>query len=192
MNIVKCPLCGTAVALMADGACPACRRVVSTLVVPNSSTPDDAPSARVDLLLATDDPFARSPGETGVPTGLKVLATIQLFFIAAFAFVCLRMLTSPSINAAVHAETGPTWSVYQILSPLITYTLMGLSAYGYLERSRVLGYWCGNALAVGSILNILAFNASEGFARFPLHVPSLVYPVVLFCLLNTRYRNVFR
>lgn len=55
----------------------------------------------------------------------------------------------------------------------------------------VLGYVIGNVLGVFSILNILVFNLMSGFQNFSMHIPSLVYPVVLLLLLNLRYREDF-
>ena len=111
--------------------------------------------------------------KVGTPNGLIAFAAIQFVF-------CLGLLGSIGGSSA-----------YSTLSPLITAVLMGVSAVGYLRRDYMLGFCGGNVLGVGTILNILAFNAAQGFENFGAHVPSLSYPIVLLFFLNDRYKNVF-
>jgi hypothetical protein len=110
------------------------------------------------------------------PVGLVVLACIQFFFGA----VALAALAAP---------LGP--GLYAILSPLITGIAMVATGIGYLRRSWTLGFLGGNILAFGTLANILVFNLLEGFANFPIHLPSMVYPVLLLAFLNLRYKPAF-
>jgi hypothetical protein len=114
--------------------------------------------------------------QRGRPRGLTVLACIQFLFVLA-------------ITAGFIART-PT-GTYPILSQTLTVGLMLATAIGYLRQSYRLGFIGGNILAVGSLVNVLAFNASEGFQNITLHVPSMVYPALLLLLLNLRYRAAF-
>ena len=114
--------------------------------------------------------------QRGRPRGLTVLACVQFLFVVAIA-------------ASFIART-PT-GAYPILSQTLTAALMLVTAIGYLRQSHGLGFIGGNILAVGSLANILAFNASEGFQNISLHVPSMVYPALLLFLLNLRYRAAF-
>ena len=110
------------------------------------------------------------------PTGLMVLAVIQFV-------LCIGLLI---VFAAPRSL-----SLYGVLSPLITGVLMVGSAIGYLRRNYNLGFVGGNILGIGSIANILMFNAVAGFENFIAHVPSLIYPIVLLSLLNLRYKDAF-
>ena len=110
------------------------------------------------------------------PTGLMVLAVIQFVF-------CIALL-------AVLA-TSPRLGVYGVLSPLITSLLMVGSGIGYLRQDYKLGFVGGNILGIGSLANILIFNTVQGFENFAVHIPSLIYPVVLLGLLNLRYKDAF-
>ncbi len=110
------------------------------------------------------------------PIGLTVLAVIQFILtvgvLAAFA--------SPR-----------SLGVYGTISPVMTGIVMVVSAIGYLRRNYYLGFICGNILGIGSIANILIFNAAQGFTNFAIYIPSMIYPVVLLALLNLRYRDAF-
>ena len=110
------------------------------------------------------------------PTGLMVLAVIQFV-------LCIGLLI---VFAAPRSL-----SLYGVLSPLITGVLMVGSAIGYLRRNYNLGFVGGNILGIGSIVNILMFNAVAGFENFIAHVPSLICPIVLLSLFNLRYKDAF-
>ena len=121
------------------------------------------------------------------PTGLVVLAVINFVFAA---------LTVPSLLLHVFApqvlEQGNLQlNVYTILSPTITAALLVTSGIGFLRMSYKLGFIVGLVFAIGSLLNILVFNALRGFQGFQLHIPSMIYPVVLILLLTIRYRGYF-
>ncbi len=111
------------------------------------------------------------------PTGLTVLAVIQF-------------ILSIAVLAALARSRSP--GVYGTLSPVITAVVLVASAIGYLRRNHYLGFVGGNVLGFGSIANIVIFNAVQGFANFAIHIPSLIYPVVLLVLLNLRYQDAFR
>ncbi len=111
------------------------------------------------------------------PVGLVVLACIQFFF-GAVALLSLGI-------------TSEVAGAYGVLSPLLTGAAMVATGIGYLQMRWGLGFVGGNVLALGSLGNILVFNALEGFANLPRHVPSMIYPVVLLALLNLRYKSVF-
>lgn len=125
------------------------------------------------------------------PTGLTVLAMIQLLFFGSMVFSLLVVLGSDGRGERADGVRIQL-SNYQLLSFSITATLLFLSAMGFLAQNRILGYWGGNLLAIGSVANILAHNASERFVNFDMHVMSLIYPVFLFFALNLYYRKSFR
>ncbi len=110
------------------------------------------------------------------PTGLTVLAVIQFVF-------CIALLAA--------FATSPGLSVYGVLSPLITGLMMVGSGFGYLRQDYKLGLIGGNILGIGSLANILIFSTVQGFENFAVHIPSLIYPVVLLGLLNLRYKDAF-
>ena len=110
------------------------------------------------------------------PTGLTVLAVIQFVF-------CIALLAA--------FATSPGLSVYGVLSPLITGLMMVGSGIGYLRQDYKLGLIGGNILGIGSLANILIFSTVQGFENFAVHIPSLIYPVVLLGLLNLRYKDAF-
>jgi len=115
------------------------------------------------------------------PTGLTVFAVIQFVFcIGILAIMLLAVFAAPR-----------SLGLYGVLSPLITFVLLVGSAIGYLRRDYNLGFIGGNILGIGSIVNILIFNAVQGFENFAGQVPSLIYPVVLLSLLNLRYKDAF-
>lgn len=110
------------------------------------------------------------------PTGLTVLAVIQFIF-------CIALLAA--------FATPSRLGVYGVLSPLITGLLMVGSGIGYLRQDYKLGFIGGNILGIGSFANILIFSMVQGFENFAVHIPSLIYPVVLLGLLNLRYKDAF-
>lgn len=111
-----------------------------------------------------------------LPAGLIVLAVIQFLF-------CLGVL--PIL-------LGPTrYGLYGVLSPLVTAVVLVISAVGYLKRHYRMGFVGGNILGVGSIANVVIFNAIFSSGDFSTHVPSLIYPLVLLALLNFRYKAEF-
>ncbi len=66
-----------------------------------------------------------------------------------------------------------------------------ISGVGFLKLSYRGGFLCGIALCVLSLSNIVVFNALHGFKEFILHIPSMIYPVVLLLTLTLRYRQTF-
>ena len=165
-----------------DGTCPACQQAFvaqAELPVPRdqSSTGADDPLSRLMSKSRTQCVSRR-------PHGLTALAVIQFVFASSIAYSFWLLFAGRLQGVGI--------TPYRVLSPLVTIVLLVASGWGYLTRSRLLGYWGGNVLGVSSILNIVVHNALEGFVRLPLHLPSLVYPIVLLCLLQLRYRDAFR
>lgn len=187
VEIMNCPHCQTRMMPTREGVCPACRRRIvdsdSPLVVP-PATPQDAVPSPVTATITPPDQRKR-------PLGLSILAGLQLWMTGSYVFVMLRVMSSPELQAAVSANAGPN-SMYRTLSPLITFSLMFVTALGYLSQSRLVGFWGGNILAVGSAANVLMYSAMEGFTDSALMLPKLIYPTILFLLLNLRYRDCFR
>ncbi|OVE76490.1 hypothetical protein BVX98_05790 [bacterium F11] len=120
------------------------------------------------------------------PVGLIVLAVIN-FVLAFFGGVFILLLYSRSLLSAGGLSLNP----YTLFSPLVTSILLVVSGIGFIDMSRKMGYFTGNAFCILSILNIFIFNATQGFSQFATHLPSLVYPIVLFSLLNFKYKRYF-
>lgn len=96
---------------------------------------------------------------------------------------------STQLRAEVEAM-GAKFNSWQIASSLISMLLLVITALGYLSQSRVLGYWLGSALALGSV--VMGFVAMGLYGHVLLQIPGLLYWSVVFALLNTSYRKAFR
>jgi len=121
------------------------------------------------------------------PKGLVILAIINFFFAALLVPTLLIYIFAPQSLA----EADVDLNAYTILSPVITSFLLLISGIGFLRLSYKTGYIVGLIFAVGSLLNIVIFNALRGFQGFQGHIPSMIYPVVLILLLTLRYRRNF-
>ena len=102
------------------------------------------------------------------------------------------MAVSSELMQAELKRQGVTITAYTVVSLLITSTVLIASGAGYLSQNRLLGFWGGNFLAVGLIANVMVHNVHEGFAQFPLYIPSLFFPIILLFLLNLYFRKDFR
>lgn len=79
-----------------------------------------------------------------------------------------------------------------ILSPLFTCILMIVSGIGFLKLNYRAGFICGLLLCSLSLGNTLIFNAIEGFQNIKLHLPSMIYPIILLTMLIVEYRTNFK
>ena len=121
------------------------------------------------------------------PTGLTVFAIINFVFAGITMLSFLVAILSPLLRD----QAGLPLSLYTILSPLGTVTLLVISGVGFLKMSYRGGFVCGIAFCVLSLANIIVFNALQGFQGFLLHVPSMIYPTLLLLMLTLRYKQAF-
>jgi hypothetical protein len=121
------------------------------------------------------------------PAGLVVLAVINF----VFAAICMVSLAAVLFAGKLLAELGFTVTLYHVLSPLLTGTLLILTGIGLLRLNFWLGYLLGLVLAAGAIANIMVYNWMEGFQGLLFQIPSMVYPIVFFFLLTLVYRKYF-
>ena len=121
------------------------------------------------------------------PTGLTIFAVINFVFAGTSLLSLLVTVGSP----ALREQARLSLSAYTILSPLLTAALLLISGVGFLKLSYRAGFVCGVAFCVLALGNILAFNALRGFNAFILHIPSMIYPILLLLMLVLRYRDSF-
>lgn len=120
------------------------------------------------------------------PIGLTVFATINFLFAG---IMCLSLIGL--VSSAAAQETQAQITAYRVISPLLTGVMLVVSGVGFLRQHYHAGFVVGIAFCVLSLGNILAFNATNGFAQFAVHVPSMVYPAVLLLTLVLKYRPAF-
>ena len=121
------------------------------------------------------------------PVGLVVFAVINFVF-AAF---CLLGLTITLVAKDLVAQSGLSLNAYTVLSPVLTCAVLVLSGIGFIRMSYGFGFLGGLLFCIGSLVNIIVFNAIRGFEGFALHIPSMIYPVVLLLFLALRYKKYF-
>jgi len=121
------------------------------------------------------------------PIGLTIFAVINFIFAGLTLLSFLVTVLSPGLRE----KAGLNLSVYTVLSPLVTSGLLIVSGIGFLKLSYRAGFLAGIALCILSLGNIVVFNALRGFEGFILHVPSMIYPTVLFLMLTFRYKQAF-
>lgn len=121
------------------------------------------------------------------PIGLTIFAVINFFFALIVSLGFMLRFLFEEIRIAV------PFTPYTVLSPLITITLMVLSGIGFLKMKWGLGYVLGNIFTVGALLNIVLGWAFAGLSTsFVLHIPSMIYPLVLLLFLNLKYKDCFK
>ena len=121
------------------------------------------------------------------PVGLVVFAVINFVF-AAF---CLLGLTITLVAKDLVAQSGLSLNAYTVLSPVLTCAVLVLSGIGFIRMSYGFGFLGGLLFCIGSLVNIIVFNAIRGFEGFALHIPGMIYPVVLLLFLALRYKKYF-
>ncbi len=121
------------------------------------------------------------------PVGLVIFAVINFVF-AAF---CLLGLTLAVLAKGLMTQSGLSLNAYTLLSPVLTCTVLVLSGVGFIRMSYGLGFLGGLLFCIGSLVNIITFSAIRGFEGFALHIPSMIYPVVLLLFLALRYKKYF-
>lgn len=130
------------------------------------------------------------------PVGLVVFAVINFVFGGLMLLAFLGMLLGLLLMFLAKREMPPSGvnlTPYAILHPIAMSLLLILSGIGFLKMSYRLGFIGGLVLCVGSLANILVCYAARGFQGFlPLHIPSMIYPIVLLLFLTLRYRKHFR
>ncbi len=119
------------------------------------------------------------------PTGLIVLGVINFVF-ALFSIVGLLSSLSPQTIE----QAGLNITPYTILSPLLTGALLVASGIGFIKVDYKLGFIGGNIFGVFALANILIGAIVLGTGLL-IHIPSMIYPVVLLLLLNLQYRKYF-
>ncbi len=122
------------------------------------------------------------------PIGLTVFAVINFIF---GGFCLLGLFVTMVLWPGLRQQAGLSLS-YSIVSPLLTATFLIISGIGFLKLSYRTGFVCGVVFCVLSLVNILVFNALRGFQGFLIHIPSMVYPTLLFLMLTLKYKRVFQ
>jgi hypothetical protein len=107
------------------------------------------------------------------PAGLTAMACVNFAFVAVAYYLFTR----------TGRPLPPTSAV--------TYLLLLASGFGFINVHLFWGFWVGNVMAVFALGNVMYFLVSQGFDDIHLHLPSLIYPLVVLYLLNTRYRDCF-
>jgi len=122
------------------------------------------------------------------PVGLVVFAVIHF----VFAGVTLRGFVMMCETKGLMAQAGLSLNAYTLLSPVLTCGVLILTGIGFIRMSYGLGFLGGLFFCIASLANIIAFNALRSFEGFALHIPSMIYPVVLLLFLTLRYREHFK
>ena len=119
------------------------------------------------------------------PTGLIVLAVINFIF-AFFSLIGLLAFLSPQFLE----QAGITITPYTILSPILTGALLIISGIGFIKVDYKLGFISGNIFGGLALVNIMIGGVILGKGLL-IHIPSMIYPIVLLLLLNLRYKKYF-
>lgn len=120
------------------------------------------------------------------PTGLIVLAVINFIF-AFLSLTGLLLLFSPQILEQAGLKINP----YTILSPLFTGVLLIISGIGFIKVDYKIGFIGGNVFGVFALGNIFIGGILLGKGLL-IHIPSMIYPLVILLLLNLRYKKCFQ